>query len=60
VPALLLLSAASLDASRAAQASVFQAMLHEVPWVQGVGMPQDIDPHGDYAQLLAAGKTVGR
>lgn len=49
------LSQVSLDASRAAQASVFQAMLHEVPWVQGEGMPQDIDPHGQYAQLLAAG-----
>ncbi|KAF6259841.1 rab-GTPase-TBC domain-containing protein [Scenedesmus sp. NREL 46B-D3] len=49
------LSQASLDASRAAQASVFQAMLHEVPWMQGEGMPQDIDPHGEYAQLLAAG-----
>jgi hypothetical protein len=56
----IMLCAASLDASRAAHASVFQAMLHEVPWMQGEGMPQDIDPHGEYAALLAAGEAVRR
>jgi hypothetical protein len=33
-------------------------MLHEVPWMQGEGMPQDVDPHGEYAALLAAGEAA--
>eukprot|EP00878_Enallax_costatus_P004779 GHUV01005030.1.p1 GENE.GHUV01005030.1~~GHUV01005030.1.p1 ORF type:complete len:910 (+),score=344.00 GHUV01005030.1:211-2940(+) len=44
----------SADATQSAQQAVLQAML-EVPWIPGEGVPQEIDEHGEYAQLLAAG-----
>lgn len=45
----------SVDAARVTQQSVFQAML-EVPWTPGEGVPQEIDPNGEYARWLAAGE----
>lgn len=48
-----------VDAAQSAQQTVLQAML-EVPWIPGEGVPQEIDEHGEYARLLAAGGQLSR
>jgi hypothetical protein len=46
------------EGMRAAKNRLFTAMT-EVPWLPGEGIPNDIDPLGDYQRALALGEPGG-
>ena len=53
------LPAAALDAQRVARRDVFLAML-EVPWEAGEGIPEGPMDGTEYAELLAAGRSIAQ